>query len=250
MKLLRRIIKLTLLITHLFIGLLIVYSLFSRWLRPKMSPHFLDNVMVYWSYLLCRILNLRLQQYGKRNQTPTLFVANHITWLDIFALLGTFPVTFLAKQEVKHWPLLGSLVHGVGTLFIQRGNHGFGLAGQQMTEKLQQGKHVLFFPEGTSTDGTTVRRFFARLFQVSMDAQVPIQPIALRYIKSGEINTLVPFIGEESITQNIWRILGEKDIELQIWFCDPISPQDKQRRDLANESHLRISEKINVEVQP
>ncbi|MBK8184609.1 MAG: 1-acyl-sn-glycerol-3-phosphate acyltransferase [Candidatus Competibacteraceae bacterium] len=103
------------------------------------------------------------------NGTPhagdTLFVANHISWLDIFCIAAVCPTHFLAKRDVAAWPLFGWLCRRAGTAFIQRGrSDGATEAIEQLVWRLRRGERVLVFPEGTSTIGESVRRFHPRLF--------------------------------------------------------------------------------------
>jgi 1-acyl-sn-glycerol-3-phosphate acyltransferase len=186
-------------------------------------------------------VGLQIYCYGHITTTPTLFVANHISWLDIFALLATFPVIFVSKQEVANWPILGRLTRQVGTLFIQRGQFQAATAtANKMSQALLNHQNVLFFPEGTSTKGIGVKRFHARLFQAAIQAGVPVQPIALRYPQGEGINPIVPYIGKDIFISHVWRVLGEKKFTVELWFCPAIPVGDKRRRELADYAQQQI----------
>lgn len=239
MRLPRRLLKLWLLTGHVLIGLLLSWLLFSS--RLPFPTSWSSAVVSGWSRQLCRILGLQIRCYGHIATTPTLFVANHISWLDIFAVLATFPVIFVSKQEVAKWPILGRLARQVGTLFIQRGQFQAATAtANEMTHTLLNHKSVLFFPEGTSTEGIGVKRFHARLFQAAIQAGVPVQPIALRYPQDEGINQVVPYIGEDVFIDHVWRMLGEKIFTVEIWFGPTISTAYKARRELADYAQQQI----------
>lgn len=241
MKWLRRPYRLTLLIGHLLVGLILSLLLFSPLLFPR-TPDWRLKIVTRWSRVLCQICGLQIQCYGQRAPTPALFVANHISWLDIFALLSTFPVTFVSKQEVRSWPLIGWLAHRVGTLFLRRGQfEASALATHSIVNALFNQMNVLFFPEGTSTEGRSVKRFHARIFQAAIDTGVQVQPVALRYPQGKDINLTVPYIGKDSFLVHLWRILGEPELQVELWFCPPISSDNKKRRELAHYTQVQVS---------
>ncbi len=242
MKLLRKIIGVTLLILHVIFGILSSSLAFSRWIHPYLPVSMPKKLVTTWSWVLCKILRIRIIYHGERVATPALFVANHISWLDVFALLGTFHVIYIVKEEVKNWFLLGYLVKTVGNLFVKRGvADSSQQANQDLARTLTQGYNVLFFPEGTTTDGTGMKRFHGRLFQCAIQTEVLVQPIALRYPVANGLSTVAPFIGDDTFSEHVWRVFGEKEIVLEIWFCPPIAARDKKRNELANYTHEQIS---------
>ncbi len=239
MKLLRRLLKLSLLMSHVLIGLLLSWLLFSpRW---SLSIGWSSAIVRGWSRQLCRIVGLQIRCYGDVATTPTLFVANHISWLDIFALLATFPVIFVSKQEVAKWPVLGRLARQVGTLFIQRGQfQAATTTAHEMIQALSNHRSVLFFPEGTSTEGMSVKRFHARLFQAAIQTGVPVQPIALRYPQGNSLNQIIPYVGDDIFIQHVWRVLGEEIFTVELWFGSPIPTYHRERRELAHYARQQI----------
>lgn len=243
MKLLRKIVKFILLILHIFLGIILSFILFLPGLARYLSPNVSMRVVVWWSYVLCRICGLSIRQHGKWIDSPAIFVANHISWLDVFALLGSFHAIFVAKQEVVDWPLIGWLCQRVGTLFFRRGS-GFAamsLIVDKMVNTLQAGQKVFFFPEGTTTNGRQVQQFHARIFQAAVKAKVPVQPVALQYIdKEGKISGIAPYIDEDTLLSHLWRLFGETDLQIHIWFCDPITIEEKKRRTIAEEAYQQI----------
>lgn len=134
------------------------------------------------------ILGLKLSVSGDMSASkPTLYVSNHISYLDVFAL-GDVPAFFIAKSEVSNWPILGSLAKFQNTLFIERraGRTKHSLA--VMQGHIRKGDSLILFPEGTSTDGVHVEPFKSSLFEAANidtnnngSKRVPIQPITLAY---------------------------------------------------------------------
>lgn len=208
----------------------------------------------WWSRGLCRILGIRLRVQGAAATGATLFVANHISWIDIFCIAAVCPTQFLAKQEVASWPLFGWLCRRAGTAFIQRGGGaqgagaGAGAALEQLAWRLRRGERVLLFPEGTSTTGDTVRRFHPRLFQAAILADCPVQAIALRYPHphlypqpDSACHRAVPFVGDDALLPHLWRLLGEADITAELSF-GPLHRSPHPSRDgLARQTQAEIA---------
>lgn len=198
----------------------------------------------YWSRWLARLLGLRVRVYGQAHHLGTLYVANHISWLDIFCLASAYPSHFVAKQEVAQWPLFGWLCRRVGTLFVQRG--AAASASEQLLWRLRQGQNVTLFPEGTTTDGASVRRFQPRLLQAAIHAGVPIQAVALRYPHSNGVHPRVPFIGEDELLSHLWALLAEPGLEVELHFCAPLSTVGASRDQLARQAQMQVEQALQL----
>lgn len=139
----------------------------------------------------------------------TLIAANHISWLDIVVLLSVSPARFVAKSEIRAWPVLGLLVAQSGTLFIerQRARDAQRLV-SVMTKALQRGETLAVFPEGTTSDGTGLLPFHANLLQSAIQAAAPVQSLVLRYVDVGTnaLSTTVPYT-DVTLMQSVWRTL-------------------------------------------
>jgi len=134
----------------------------------------------------CRILGVRTHLTGDITETsPALFVANHISYLDIFVLGAYLPGAFISKSEVASWPLLGQLARLQDTLFIERkGSHSRGQI-TQIQGRLEQRQNLILFPEGTSSAGMEVIPFKSTLFQAAeISLPVMIQPVCIHYSNS------------------------------------------------------------------
>jgi len=173
----------------------------------------------------------------------SLWLPNHISWLDIPLLGGMRPGTvFLAKSEIRHWPLIGRLASLGGTEFIQRGR-GSEAAAAAVADGLAQRRQMVVFAEGTTSEGQTVRRFHARLIGPAIVAGAPVVPVAIRYRDADGQRTHLPaFVGRESLWPSLWRVLSARGLVARIDLLDPIDTRDVTRRDeIARQAHHAVS---------
>lgn len=196
-----------------------------------------------WHRTLARILALRVHVHGATLQPGSLITANHISWLDILVLGGQWPVLFLSKSEVRKWPLIGFLAARAGTLFLHRGR-GASEAAQEITQALRQQCNVVLFPEGTTTDGAGVRRFHSRLLQAAVDAQRPVQPLAIRYREpDGSRAARAAYIDDMSLWHSLQAILRGGPIHVEVELFPPI-PASEDRRQLARQAEARVRQAV------
>ena len=198
---------------------------------------------------LAAALPYRVRIIGEQPAQPMLWVANHVSWCDI-PLLGMLqPLSFLAKSEVADWPVLGWLARQAGTLFIRRGAGDAALINQQLTRHLDQGHPLLIFPEGTSTDGSSVRTFHPRLFACAIEADCAIQPVAIRYLRNGKPDTVAPFIGNDELPAHLRRLLAGDVAEVVIHLLPPFPATSLSRKDLAERAQQAIEHALFAPVQ-
>ena len=179
----------------------------------------------YWSRRLMSMCGIRVVEIGAPVLTgPVLWVANHVSWIDIFVVNSVRATAFVAKSEIRHWPLIGWLAAGAGTLFIERGQrHAVHAVGESVQARFRQGVAVGLFPEGTTSVGDIVRPFHASLFEPARAAGVPVQPVALRFLQHGQRSPLAAFVGEETLVANLWRVLGATGLSVEAEFLPPLS---------------------------
>ncbi|MFT0544783.1 lysophospholipid acyltransferase family protein [Allopusillimonas ginsengisoli] len=220
MRLLRFIPRLVLLILWIITALLCVIGVF-----PLASQRLRDSVTQGWSRALMWLCGVQVIIKGEpRKRPPFMLVANHVSWVDIFVLNSVCPTLFVAKNEVRRWPLLGWLAAGSGTVFIQRGRRSaLGKASIQIRERFARGNVVGLFPEGTTSSGYDVGPFHSSLFQAAIDSGIDIQPVALRFLHTGARSDYVSFVGEQSMVQNIWRLLSTTGVAVEAVFL-PVMP--------------------------
>jgi 1-acyl-sn-glycerol-3-phosphate acyltransferase len=151
-----------------------------------------------------------------------LWVANHISWLDVVVLGAQTPLAFIAKSEIAAWPVVGLLARSTGVLFVERGRAvRSGKTVAAMRERLLRGETLLLFPEGTTTRGGSVARFHSSLFQAALDAAVPVIPLAVSY--RGPHAELVPFVGDDAFVPHLWRLLGARGMEARLAVTAPLA---------------------------
>ncbi|WP_037060989.1 lysophospholipid acyltransferase family protein [Pseudoxanthomonas suwonensis] len=201
-----------------------------------------DRAVRAWSAGLMRVFGFRLRRFGQPLPGATLFVANHVSWLDIEILHSQRMMGFVAKREIASWPLVGWLATLGQTIYHQRGSSD-SLNGvlEAMAQRLREGRSVGVFPEGRTRDGREVGPFHARIFMAAVEAQVPVQPVALRYGEKGAEQTVVAFAPRENFLQNFLRLLGGRARLAEVHFLEPIPPGNVEgRRRIAELSRERI----------
>lgn len=204
-----------------------------------------------WSRQLLAALGVRLHVAG----TPPaggLLVANHISWLDIYALNALAPTTFVAKDDIRHWPIIGWLSAQVGTLFIERGSR---LAAQrtrgQIVGELHSGRRVGVFPEGTTGYGDQIHPFHSALFQSAIDAGTTVAPALLRYTDaSGRPTTIAAYVGEISFMESLRAIVATTGLAVNVSFLPPLNATGMERRHLAHHCHQMIAHALAAAVNP
>ena len=244
----RRLIVLTLGPLLLVLGLLLLLLLLPFGLPHRSAVG--SAVIRWWLRAATRLFGVRIQLHGKPAAAPVLFVANHISWLDIPVLGGLVEASFLAKAEVRRWPVIGFLAARTGTLFIERGRPGASdQAIRTLRETLCAGRSVVLFPEARTSDGTCVRRFHGRLLQAAIDCGVAVQPVAIRYLHEGRPDPLVPFIEGVSFLQSVLRVARRPHVDARLTFFEPIDPRGRTRDALAREAQARVATALQCRVR-
>ena len=195
-----------------------------------------------WSAGLMRVFGFRLRRIGTPLLGVAMFVANHVSWVDIVALHSQRMMGFVAKREIAGWPLVGWMASRGETIFHQRGNtESLDGVMMQMLARLQAGGAVGVFPEGRTRHGDAVGPFHARIFTAAVEAGVPVQPVALRYGEGGRDQAMVAFRPGEHFLGNFLRLLGEPARNAEICFLEPIPAGSAEgRRRIAELSRERI----------
>ncbi|TCZ83625.1 1-acyl-sn-glycerol-3-phosphate acyltransferase [Lysobacter sp. N42] len=241
--------RLPLLLWHVLVHLPIVLLLlmpFTRHWRWRGEP-FQHRVIRGWQAGLMRVFGFRLRRRGTPLQGPTLFVANHVGWVDISMLHSQRMMGFVAKDEISRWPLVGWLAARGQTIFHRRGStESLGGVLSEMIQRLQRGQSVGVFPEGGTRGGHEVGPFHARIFTAAVEAGVPVQPVALVYGERGRAQQVVAFGRRESFAANFVRLLGEPARTATVHFLEPIRPGEADgRRRMAELARARIVEAIS-----
>lgn len=223
----------------------LLYALLIAAIYPMLGLHARQFVMQRWSRALLDILQIRLEIGGQlppQRMQGALLVANHISWLDVYALNAVKPSCFVAKSEVRSWPLLGLLCRRAQTIFIERNLRRDTLrANGLIAERLGLGECVALFPEGTTTDGLQVRHFHSSLLQCAIDTGCAVYPVTIRYHDgSGRYCNDAAFIGDMTLLQSLRRILFCHSLHATLVFLPAISGARGNRRSLATGAHTAI----------
>jgi 1-acyl-sn-glycerol-3-phosphate acyltransferase len=194
----------------------------------------------WWSAKLLRLIGIALHTQGAPHAGAKLVVSNHVSWLDIAAIHAVIPEAhFVSKADVKQWPLIGRLVAGAGTLFIEREKKRDALrVVHQMADALKAGDTVAVFPEGTTGDGRTLLPFHANLLHAAVTTATPVQPVLLRFFDAQHtISPLAEFLGETTLAQSAWRFVCARGLNVEVRVLAAQGTAHADRRALA--AHLR-----------
>ncbi len=231
--------RLARLLLHLAAGLLTCALVF-----PRANPAERNAHIHRWSLKLLALCRVRLEVVGEvPRASHALVVANHISWLDIFVINAVQPHRFVAKSDIRDWPVIGWLCDKAGTIFIARGRvRDVRRIYEGLVEKLQAGEHVAFFPEGTTAKQGAVLPFHANLFEAAIEAKLPVQPFALRYVDGeGRLHPAADFAGETTLVQSVWYILGARDMRVQLIPLPLLdTAHEPHRRELAAAARASI----------
>ncbi|MGA0569936.1 lysophospholipid acyltransferase family protein [Variovorax sp. VNK109] len=223
---------------HVLRGLAIIIVRF-----PRMTQHQRNLRVQVWAAEMLGILGITLKVTGQPPVSgPALLVANHISWLDILVMHAARHCRFVSKSDVKHWPLIGRLATGAGTLYIERESRRDALrVVHHMADSLRGGDVVAVFPEGTTGDGRAMLPFHANLMQAAISAPAPLQPVGMRFVDAatGETSFAPSYIGDETLIGSIWRTLTAPPIVAVVNFGEPCEPQG-DRRALSRLMHAQV----------
>jgi lyso-ornithine lipid O-acyltransferase len=177
-----------------------------------------------WLHASCARIARRLSLYPTvtAGDGAGLTVSNHLTYLDILVYGAVRPFLFVAKSEVRRWPLLGTLAELGGTIFVDRERSlQVAEASRQIEQRLRDGIPVLLFPEGTSSDGSSVLPFRPPLFEPAIRAGSSVTAAAIRYHGRSAAEKQVTYWGEMVFFPHLFRTLCVRGLAAEISFDAP-----------------------------
>lgn len=194
-----------------------------------------------------RLMGLRFEVRGRVMDHPGALVANHTSWLDIFTLNARARIYFVSKAEVAGWPAIGWLARATGTVFIDRNPRQARDHADTLTQRLATGHKLLFFPEGTSTDGQRVLPFrttlFAAFFDDALRDQLWVQPVTARYIApQGAPARFYGWWGDMGFAPDLLKILAQSPQgRVVVTYHPPLRVADfNDRKSLAQASERAV----------
>jgi len=199
-----------------------------------------------------RILGFRVAVQGDPSaKRPTLFVANHVSYVDIEILGGVIEGSFIAKAEVARWPLFGWLAKLQRTVFVDRRVRSTAAQRDALRERLDAGDDLILFPEGTAGDGNRVLPFKSALFSVADYAgpeTLTVQPVSIAYLRLDGIpmgRAYRPFFawyGDMTLAPHLWTMLGLGTVDVAVIFHPPVALAEfGSRKALAEHCHRVIA---------
>ncbi len=205
---------------------------------PRLSAAQRTERIRVWSLEVLQILGVGLAVRGPvpAQDVGGLLVANHISWLDILVMNAARPARFVSKADVKRWPLLGSLITGAGTLYLERESRRDAMrVVHHVAERVQSNDLVAIFPEGTTGDGIELLPFHANLFQAAIAAQAPVRPVALSFVHVGteQRHDAPTYVGDTTLLASIWATLRATDVQAVVTYGEAQWCEGRSRRDWA-----------------
>ncbi|PPC94061.1 MAG: 1-acyl-sn-glycerol-3-phosphate acyltransferase [Methylotenera sp.] len=195
---------------------------------PLVNEYKRSRLIRWWCKSLLSAFNIRVIRSGfipptDRPLHNVMVVANHISWSDIHALNSVTPLKFIAKSEIKNWPIFGYLAK-TNAIFIDRTKrHEAANTVETLTENLKAGANVCLFPEGTTTTGNEVMPFKSSLIQAAIQAESTIYPVAIYYPHpNGGSNTQMAYAGQITLTESMRQVLLQRAPVVELRFLAPI----------------------------
>lgn len=206
-----------------------------------------------WTRDLLAVLHVKLAVRGTPPRVPggrTVVVGNHLSWLDVYLVNACAPSRFVAKSEIRGWPVIGWLAVRAGTLFIDRSRrHATAHTNEQIVAAIRAGDCVAVYPEGTTSNGTFLRHFHASLLQPAVDAGATLYPAVVRYPgPDGRPNPATLFVDDMSFARSVFMIIAEREIAAEVTFLEPIPAAGRDRRELARLSEEAVAAALGVPI--
>jgi 1-acyl-sn-glycerol-3-phosphate acyltransferase len=175
-----------------------------------------------WARAMCSILGICVVKRGVVMGKGCFTVCNHMSYLDVFAVGSIRPSAFLSNHEVKGWPVVGWLASLGGTVFVNRKSKRAALdAMREIEQKIDAGIAVVMFPEGTTSDGRSVKAFKSTFFRVPASRKIPVAPVSIRYAL--DMQDELVWHGGMKLAPHFWKIIGFRRIVASLYFSQPVS---------------------------
>ena len=222
------------------------------------APNKIESIYKLFHRGCCWLFSMSYSTQGQMSTTrPTLYLANHVSYLDVFLLGAEIPGFFIAKSEVANWPVLGPLAKIQNTLFFERKGAKVREQLKVMSEHFNREGNLILFPEGTSTDGEHVKPFKSSLLQsVEMaDIDVLIQPVTLAYTHhdgkpmARPIRDHYAWYADMPFAPHFFSALGMRKAQVKLIFHTPVSVKDfASRKECAHHCFQEVASGLQCEL--
>jgi 1-acyl-sn-glycerol-3-phosphate acyltransferase len=229
----------------------ILAMLILRIVFPRSNPATRRRLVGWWSGRLVRIMGLRTQVSGPppgAEEQGAMIAANHVSWLDIFVISSVRSTRFIAKSEIRDWPMVGWIVERSGTLFIRRERRrDTARINEVVQAALARGDCVGLFPEGTTSEGDTLLKFHSSLFEPAVLNRAHVHPCAIRYENAdGSLCRQMAFVGELSFMQSLGLAIRQRGVVARVSFAPAIEAAGLGRREVAQSAQDRVASLLGL----
>ncbi|MEH6474534.1 MAG: lysophospholipid acyltransferase family protein [Sneathiella sp.] len=240
-------------LVFIWAGLLIPIHLISRLVLPK--THYLMPQIFHRG--LCKLLRVKVVCHGEPSEIrPTLFVINHISWLDIPVIGKALQGSFVAKDEVETYPVIGLFAKLQETIFIAQTRPSIKTHQDDLQTHLENGDNMFLFPEGTPSNGLVTHDFKSTYFSLaethSGDKALCVQPVTLAYSQmdnmyvTRNIMKTIAWVGNESLLSHMWEFLKSGSVTAELRFHAPVTIDAyDSRKEMAADCQLVIAEGLS-----
>ena len=238
---------------------LITYMIFTpvcmlvQALALGLNLPFQRSFPLWYHRQICRCMGLRVEVRGQQSSAhPTLFVSNHVSYVDIEVLGSLIKGSFFAKAEVRDWPMFGWLARLQRSVFVERRVGRAAESRDEMGERLAAGDSLILFPEGTTGDGNRILPFKSALFSVAEqrvnDQPLPVQAVSIAYAKldgmpmGRYLRPYVAWYGGMELGGHFVRVFGLGTITVVVEFHPPVTiDQFQNRKALSAYAHAQVA---------
>ncbi len=234
------------------VGHTVLAGVILRGVYPRVSDERRRAIKRWWSAKTLRILNVTLLVDGPApgtGATGAMIAANHVSWLDIFVISSVRPTRFIARGEIRDWPVAGWLAHASGTIFIRQEQwRDTRRSNEKVHEALAQADCVGLFPEGITTAGDKLLKFHSAMFEPAVANRAHVHPAAIRYEEpDGTLCREASFVGETTFFESMALIIGRKRITVRVRFAPAVETDGLKRREVMKLTESRIATLLGLQ---
>ncbi len=211
------------------------------------------KLIKHWFKFFLQKLRIEKRVHGEFSSINHLMVSNHVSWMDIIVLNSIYETHFIAKSEIRKWPIVGWLSANTGTLFVKRSSMTDARRlNETIAQLLSTGQCITLFPEGGTSNGKQIAKFYPGLFQSALnaqlivpDAEIVIQPVVISYQHNNQYSQDIPYIDDISLWSNFWMILGLEKITVDVYFTPKIPVANRTRKQLSQQAQQQIQDVLS-----